>query len=137
MGLYLAIFDEDEEIEGLEVGSYADFGLFRDAVVLQLERKMAGSRFPTLILHSDCDGDWKPHEAAALRAELAIIGREFSAMPPTSLPEGWQTQVAKMFGIQPRSLYDCFFDIDGEPLIERLVDLARLSEERNLPILFQ
>jgi len=35
------------------------------------------------------------------------------------------------------TLYDCFFDIDGEPLLERLINLTRLSQRRSLPILFQ
>ena len=137
MGLYLAVFDGDDEIDGVEVGSYADFGLFRTSVVEGLEGGRAGSRFPTLILHSDCDGEWTPQQSPALKAELEIIAREFAAMPPVSLPDDWKAQVAKMFGLSPANLHDCFFDVDGEPLLDRLTELAKLSQQRNLPILFQ
>jgi len=52
MGLYLCVFDGEEELDGVEVGFYADFGTFRNAVVRHLENGKAGSRFPTLIHHS-------------------------------------------------------------------------------------
>ncbi|MBX9644173.1 MAG: immunity 70 family protein [Novosphingobium sp.] len=137
MGLYLTIFAGDEELDGVEVGAYADFSAFRDAVVSNLEAGNPGSRFPTLILHSDCDGEWSPVEAALLETELEEIARELASLPPVSLGDGWKPEVAKMFGIRPANLADCFFDVDGEPLLERLIGLAKLSQERNLPILFQ
>ena len=136
MGLYLAIFEGDEELDGVEVGAYADFSAFRDAVVSNLEAGNAGDRFPTLILHSDCDGEWTPEQSVALELELNTIAQEFADFPPMSL-DGWRAEVAKMFGIKPTNLGDCFFDVDGEPLLERLIGLARLSQQRNLPILFQ
>ena len=135
MGLYLTIFDNGDEIDGVEVGMYADFAAFRDAVV-SLERGVAGSRFPTLILHSDCDGEWTPEQSAALEVELRTIAVEFAVMPAVPL-DGWKSQVAKLLGLRPTSLSDCFFDVDGEPLLERLIDLSRLSQDRNLPIIFQ
>jgi hypothetical protein len=136
MGLYLAVFDDQDEIAGVEVGSYADFAYFRDAVVSGLEGGVAGSRFPTLILHSDCDGEWTPNEAGTLEVELSVIAKEFEALPPVRLDD-WKAEVAKMFGIRPTNLAECFLDVDGEPLLERLVGLARLSQDRKLPILFQ
>jgi Immunity protein 70 len=136
MGLYLAVFDGDDEIDGVEVGSYDDFAFFRDAVASGLEGGNAGSRFPTLISHSDCDGEWTPEQALALESELGAITKEFADLPPVLL-DGWKAEVARMFGIKPSSLGDCFFDVDGEPLLERLTGLAKLSRERNLPILFQ
>ena len=136
MGLYLAIFDDQEEIDGVEVGSYDDFAFFRDAVVSNVEGGVAGVRCPTLILHSDCDGEWTPEEAVALEVELEIIAQRFVSLPPVSLDD-WKVEVAKAFGIKPACLADCFFDVDGEPLLERLIGLARLSVDRNLPILFQ
>lgn len=137
MGLYLAVFDDGNELDGVEMGTYADFSAFRDAVVNNLEGRAAGSRFPTLILHSDCDGQWSPDKAAALEKELEEIGARFRELPPILLNADWQKQTAKTFGIQPRNLYDCFFDVDGEPLLERLIGLAKLSQAKNLPILFQ
>jgi len=137
MSLYLAVFDDGDELDGVEIGAYSHFGAFRDAVVNSLEGGMAGSRYPTLILHSDCDGQWTPNEAAVLEKELEIISSRFRELPPVSLNSDWQKQIAKTFGIRLKSLYDCFFDIDGEPLLDRLINLTKLSQSRNLPILFQ
>jgi hypothetical protein len=137
MGLYLTIFDEDDELDGVEIGAYADFGTFRDSVVANVENGIAGSRCPTLVLHSDCDGQWTPGEAARLEEELEVVAKRFKQLPPVPLDSDWKKHVAKVFGIAPQTLYECFFDVDGEPLLERLIGLARLSQERNLPILFQ
>ena len=137
MGLYLAVFDDATELDGVEVGTYADFSAFRNAVVQTLEGGTAGAQFPTLILHSDCDGQWSPSEAAALEKELEIISTRFRELPPTALSSEWQKQAAKTFGNQPQNLYDCFFDVDGESLLERLIGLTKLSQVKNLPILFQ
>ena len=32
MSLYLCVFDDGEELDGIDVGSYEDFGRFRDAI---------------------------------------------------------------------------------------------------------
>jgi hypothetical protein len=77
MGLYLALFDGGDELDGVEVGSYSDFGAFRDAVVAHLEEGVTGSRCPTLIMHSDSDGQWTPAEAADLERELQTIRTRF------------------------------------------------------------
>ena len=37
MGLYLCVFDNDDELEGVEVGSYSDFDFFRSTVTELLE----------------------------------------------------------------------------------------------------
>jgi hypothetical protein len=137
MGLYLCIFDGDEEVDGVEVGPYVDFDKFRDCVVRELEGGDAGSKFPTLILHSDCDGEWPPTEVGKLEKELIEISCEFRRRPPVSISSDWQKQAIESFGLQIGNLYDCFFDVDGEPLLERLIGLARQSRERSLPILFQ
>jgi Immunity protein 70 len=137
MGLYLTVFDDGEELDGVEIGSYDDFAFFRDAVVWNVEGGTAGASCPILILHSDCDGQWSPDEAASLETELEVIARKFADLPPVSLGDGWKPEVAKMFGIRPANLADCFFDVDGELLLNRLIGLAKLSQERNLPILFQ
>ncbi len=137
MSLYLVVFDDENELDGVGVGAYADFSTFRDAVVNNLEGGVAGCRFPILILHSDCDGEWSPGEAAALERELVEIGSRFRELPAIPLRAEWQKQVAKARGIQPLTLYDCFFDVDGQPLLERLIGLAKLSQAKGLPILFQ
>jgi hypothetical protein len=137
MGLYLAVFDGEDELDGVEIGMYDDFGVFRDTIVDRLEDGVAGSRFPTLILHSDCDGQWTPNEAAMLEKELDTIGAEFRELPPIPLNAEWKKQTVKTFSNNIQNLYDCFFDVDGEPLLERLINLAKLSQIKNLPILFQ
>lgn len=137
MGLYLCIFDGDEELEGIEVGSYTDFGAFRSAVETHIEEGVEGSQCPTLMLHSDCDGLWSPEESALLKGELATITQTFMQLPPEPLGNGWKPEVAKVFGLRPANLYECFFDVDGVPLLDRLMGLVRISVDRNLPILFQ
>ncbi|MEJ2612283.1 MAG: Imm70 family immunity protein [Candidatus Thiodiazotropha sp.] len=137
MGLYLCVFDDDDEIDGIEVGSYSDFNFFREGVVASVENNQAGSVCPTLINHVDNDGLWTPEESENLLTELNKIEEIFVSLPPVDYNSPWKSEVAKSFGIIPKSLYDCFFDVDGEPLIERIKGLARISIERRIPILFQ
>jgi len=137
MGLYLCIFDDDGEVDGVEVGRYEDFGRFRDAIRTHLEAGIAGRRFPTLMLHHDSDGEWSPTEAKALVDELAMISDELSKLPPDPIDTGWKQSVAQRLGLKPATLRDCFFDVDGEPLVERLVSLCQRSIDQNLAILFQ
>jgi hypothetical protein len=140
MGLYLCVFggaDGDDELDGVDVGAYADFGRFRDVVAQHLEPDGRGSRFPVLMGHPDSDGEWTPQESAVLAAELAAIGQELGQLPPTGFPDGWQAETAAHFGVEPRTLRECFIDVDGEPLLDRLADLANLSARERQPISFQ
>ena len=135
MGLYLVIFDEREELGGIEV-HYSHFASLRNAVLEKLEPNGCGSRFPTLMLHSDSRGESIPSESRKLAAELEEIATRFKELPP-ELTDGYQKHVTKARGVEPRNLYECFFDPLGGPLLEQLISLARLSSERNLPILFR
>ena len=140
MGLYLCVFDRnahDDELEGVDVGSYQDFGRLRSTVAQHLEPDGWATRFPVLMSHPDSDGQWSPQEAAVLEDELRTIAAELSQLPPRPLPAGWQSDVAREFGIEPASLLDCFFDVDGEPLLDRLVELVRTAVAADAPILFQ
>lgn len=140
MGLYLCVFTDagdDEELDGVEVGSYADFGLLRDTIAEQLEPAGWGTRFPVLMTHPDADGQWTADEALSLELELTTIAEELAALAPQELPAGWQADKARSIGLTPASLRDCFIDVDGEPLLERLADLARLASRERLPIWFQ
>ena len=137
MGLYLCVFADNEEIEGVEVGGYSDFDFFRSAVTDLLEGGQAGSRFPTFILHSDCDGEWGPSDCKKLLEELLSISREFKELPAVEFRPGWQKEVAKSFGLKPGTLFDCFIDVDGEPLLERMARLCEVAIQKELPILFQ
>ncbi len=137
MGLYLCVFDDAEELEGVEVGSYSDFEFFRSTVTELLDEGEAGSRFPTLMNHSDSDGEWSPSECASLKGELATITDWFRQLPGVQFRAEWQRQVADSLRLKPSSLYDSFIDIDGEPLLERLIRLCDVAVERHCAILFQ
>jgi Immunity protein 70 len=137
VGLYLCIFDDEEEVDGVEVGAYAEFDVLRDYIVEHVEGGDFGSRCPTFVLHSDCDGEWSVADCGSLRDELALIETEFKARPPVEFRADWQRVVARRVGLQPRDAFESFIDVDGEFLIARLQQLTRLAIERGLPILFQ
>jgi hypothetical protein len=137
MGLYLCVFDGDEELEGLEIGSYADFNFLRDTVIAAVEEGQFGKRCPVFVTHSDSDGEWTPTQASQLLVELDLIEEKFAGAPPIEFNSEWKKGVAKAYGITPKCLLDCFFDVDGEPLIKRLKGMAQLSVQKNVPIFFQ
>jgi len=138
MGLYLCIFDgDDEEIDGVEVGTYEDFGQLRDYIARELEAGRNGSRFPTLMLHSDCDGEWSAAECERLRDELAELANELKGRPALPFVSVWQKDVARSIGHVPENAFESFLDVDGEPVIERLQGLVDTPRTRGLPILFQ
>jgi Immunity protein 70 len=137
MGLYLCVFDDEEELEGVEVGSYTDFEYFRSTVTRLLEGGNAGVRYPTLIIHSDSDGAWSPAECERLRQELRSISEAFRQIDPVPYRAVWQQQVSKLLGLRPSSLYDVFIDVDGEPLLQRMLDVCDVAVQSNRPVLFQ
>jgi hypothetical protein len=138
MGLYLCVFDDDTEIEGVEVGMYDDFAVFRQTVTDILEGGRGyGSRFPTLLIHPDSDGEWTVEECKLLRRELETIAMEFQQLPSIPFNSHWQNEVAKSVGLKPATLFDSFIDVDGEPLLERLIGLCDAAISRAQPILFQ
>lgn len=138
MGLYLCVFDESgDEIEGVEVGSYADFGDFRDAVTSLVEGGSLGGVCPVLTTHADSDGEWSSEEAKQLYSELTHIAEVFSKQPPVDFNVRWKLEAAKTFGLKPMNLGQCFFDVDGEELTERLKQLAKASIASGMPINFQ
>jgi hypothetical protein len=92
---------------------------------------------PTLINHHDCDGVWSPQDAASLLDELSIVEETLTQYPAVEFNSPWKKQVAKSFGIAPKNLAECFFDVDGEPLVSRLRELVEVSLNREIPILFQ
>ena len=137
MGLYLCVFDGEDDVDGVDVGGYADFNALREHIVRQLEGGTAGSRFPTLVLHSDCDGEWSVEECRVLREELATIASELRATPAVQMASDWQRSVAKSIGLVPRNAFESFVDVDGEPLIQRLQELVDGALRRGRPITFQ
>ena len=137
MGLYLAIFDDEKELDGVEVGSYSDYDRFIQSVVEGVESGEKGSVCPILVLHHDSDGEWTSQEAHSLYKELQEIKERMVLMPPIKPGSDWVAQVMDEVNLKPSNAYESFIDIDGELLVDRLIDLANLSIETNLPILFQ
>lgn len=137
MGLYLCVFKEDEELDGLEVGSYDDFGFLRDTIAASLEGGDRGSRFPVLMLHPDNDGAWSVDECRDLEREIRFIGDAFRQAPPVGFRSSWQRQVAKELNLRPICLNDSFIDVDGQPVLDRLLELCQLAQKVGEPILFQ
>lgn len=137
MGLYLCIFDGDEDIDGVEVGAYSDYNALRDYVVRELEDGRPGSHFPTFVLHSDCDGEWSVAQCQRLESELVEIIAALKERPPNDFASDWQKVVAKSIGLKPQNALESFIDVDGEFVLERLQDLVKKSLERHLPIVFQ
>jgi len=89
------------------------------------------------MLHSDCEGTWSVREAGLLLEELKEIVKSFKTMPAEKYHSEWQQKLAKSQGLRPDNLYECFIDVDGEILIERLLELCQLSIQVKEPILFQ
>lgn len=137
MGLYLCVFDDDDELDGVDVGSYSDFDFFRSSVTELLKDGVAGRSFPTLIIHSDSDGEWPLSECATLKHELTSIANDFRQLPGVQFRAGWQQQVSNLLGWKPRSLHESFIDVDGELLIDGLIRLCDVAIERQVPIHFQ
>jgi len=138
VGLYLCVFDTaDEEIDGVELGAYADFGEFRDFITRELESGNAGARYPTLIRHSDSDGEWSVEACEVLRRELADLATALKARPPIEFVSEWQKGVARSIGLKPQNAFESFVDVDGEFLVARLQSLVETALKHRLPILFQ
>jgi hypothetical protein len=121
----------------VEVGSYTDFDCFRTTVTEVLEAGLGGKKYPTLIIHSDSDGEWSAADSEALKKELHEISEHFRRLPAIEFASPWQASVAKLIGLKPKCLYDSFIDVDGEPLLERLNRLCDVAIQSNKPILFQ
>ena len=131
MSLYLTIFDGDTEVSGWVVGHYSDFGCFRDSIAAHLK----SADYPTLMRHSDCDGEWCVSELRVLRCELQSVGDGFRGLPPEEPKNAFEHTADSRTGA--RSLYDCFHNVDGKNLFEALIALCDEGIRLNKPILFQ
>lgn len=131
MSLYLCIFDGEDEISGWVLGGYKDFGCFREFV----RKRIPDLPFPTLMDHSDCDGEWQLTEVPLLKRELETIAIRFKAMPAEEPVTGFKH--TSQFRSNAQSLHDCFHNVDGENLIEALLRLCDEAISRRRPILFQ
>jgi hypothetical protein len=137
MGLYLCVFgprasdDEDpEELAATEVGHYSDFGCFRDTIARHLGR----ARYPTLMEHSDCDGEWALEELPRLRDELRQVAGAFRELPPEAPVGAFEHAAEDREGAA--SLYDCFHDVNGTNLFDALLELCDVGLANERPITF-
>jgi len=137
MSLYLCVFAGHQEMAGLDVGSYADFNALRRTIAETLEGGAAGGRFPVLMGHSDCEGEWSAEACLKLRDELATIITEMKAGPPLPFSGDWQRSVADARALKPGSAFESFIDVDGEFVLQRLLGLVEAALGEGLPILFQ
>lgn len=131
MSLYLAIFDGENEIVGWVFGHYSDFGCFRDVIAA----KLLASQFPILMTHSDCDGEWPVSQLPQLQRELKLIAEQFKKLPPEEFKNAFEHTKENRRNAQ--SLYECFYNVDGENIFNALIALADEGIQRNRPILFQ
>jgi hypothetical protein len=137
MGLILYVFgtdlggdEEPEELAECQVGHYSDFACFRNAI----EAKLDASKYPLLMQHSDCDGEWACAELALLEKELNDIARRFKELPPEEPENAFEHTAEHRIGAT--SLYDCFHDVDGENLFKSILKLCAAARENNRPITF-
>jgi hypothetical protein len=137
MSLYLTIFKENEEIDSVEIGMYSDFDDFRSCIRNSLEKGDHGSNYPILQLHVDSDGEWSYRESEKLKLELIEIKNKLLNMNPIDIDKEWKKEQIKINNITINNADDCFFDVDGENLTNRLIDLCDISIKLQLPILFQ
>lgn len=136
MGLYLCVFRGEEELDGIDVGSYDDFERFRNEARSRDGRVF--HRYGTLRMAVTPTRHWSPRAAARLADELTALRELLRREPPRPLPPGsWQAQLAAERGLAPASLADCYFDVDGASLFDRMLELCRLAVEARQPILFQ
>jgi hypothetical protein len=131
MTLYLTIFDEEREVTGWVFGHYSDFDAFRDRV----RRITDAEDYPTLMEHSDCDGEWSAAEVPKLRAELMSLAAEFRKHPPEEPTGAFEHTIEYRTGAT--TLFDCFHNVDGANLFDALIELCNEAERLNSPILFQ
>ena len=137
MGLCLYVFDREsggdedpEELAECDVGHYSDFGCFRDTIV----RHLGADAYPTLMQHSDCDGEWTLKEIPTLERELREIAARFKQLPPEA-PVGAFEHTAE-YRLSATSLYESFHDVNGTNLFEGLLDLCAVAREQGRPITF-
>src|SRR6266568_2433549 len=95
-------------------------------------------RYGALRVNMSPTTHWSPREAARLAGELVHLREALRQAPAQPFPSGsWQAARAAELGLAPTSLAECFFDFDGGPLFDRLLELCRVAVEAREPILFQ
>jgi hypothetical protein len=136
LGLYLCVFDGHDEVEGVDVGAYSDFDFFRSTVTELLEEGSRGSKYPTLTLHADSDGEWSPPECEVLKRELAEISKQFGQLLPIQFRAEWQKQVSGSLG-SPRLFTIPLLTLMANRSWKGCSDFAMSPFNEISPILFQ
>ena len=131
MGVRLYVKSDHGELGVVETDTEDDFMYFRDSVHLALEDGKFASRFP--ILMKTFLSDWEKEDSAGLERELSEIHAAFRQLPPRPLDGNWRSKLIRS-GRTPETLAEVYVDKDGQPLIERLIALARIARENGLPI---
>lgn len=111
MSLYLCVFDGDEELAGVDVGSYSNFDDFRKIAAQLVWTGVAGGPLPVLLDHEDSDGEWTVAELPVLQEELERL--------------------------RDRKPLARFEDTDGMPLVDAMLALTLVAQDAGVPILFQ
>jgi hypothetical protein len=137
MSLYLCVFAGRDELDGVEIGGYSDFNAMRCAIAGVLEEGVPGRRFPTLMLHSDCEGKWPVEACSRLQCELVAIISGLKSHPPLPFQGDWQKAVAEARALAPQNAFESFIDVDGEFVLQRMQRLVEVALEHGLPVLFQ
>ncbi|GGD12836.1 Imm70 family immunity protein [Halopseudomonas salina] len=131
MSLYLAVFtQDDEEIDGFQVGTYHDYGKFIDSIKENVDPKNC----KLLINHHDSDGYWTPQECENLIEELTYIKKVLAKLPPQKIEYDWSRQTPYEPG---NNLNASLQNIDGEPMTDALVSLCQVAVENNAKLYFQ
>jgi len=137
MGLCLHVFDREpggdedpEELAECDVGHYSDFACFRETVAHHLR----SDDYPTLMLHSDCDGEWALADIPILERELREIAARLKQLPPQQPVGAFEHTAQYRQGV--KSLYDCFHNVKGQNLFEALLELCAVAREHGRPITF-
>lgn len=129
------ILSGDRELETVSTTTYDDFYYFRDSIHYALEEGEFGSKFPIFMCRFE-PSEWKVEELAALQHELEAIAEAFKKLPPQPLDSHWGGRVADSRA-RYSNLYEVFVDADGEPLLERLINLCRVAQREKKPIVLR
>ena len=125
------VVNDRNELGAVETETEDDFMYFRDSVHMTLEDGEFGGRFPTLM--KTFLSDWEKEDAADLERELTEIHAAFRKLLPQPPDGNWRAKLMRS-GRKPERLAEVYVDKDGEPLLERLIALARVARENGLPI---
>jgi hypothetical protein len=131
MTIRLYVANDAGELDAVQTATEDDFMFFRDSVHLALEDGKFASRFP--VFFKTFYSDWAREDVRELERELREIHAAFRQLPPNPPDVHWRRRL-RHSGRSPASLAEVFVDVNGSPLIERLIALARIARKARLPM---